>query len=245
VSNRERKSQNHTAHRGRRARRLVLRLSYDADLDFLWALKFGEAIDGQLSDETDEPAEGFYLYRRGVRGPVIGFGVENLSEFELPDPDEPLLGGGLRFDAPAVGLGAASAEEVILASRTMIDGSTPDVVFFDMAVQAAADGEVEAAETLWRCCLQAGDMKAHFGLAYTLCDLGRYREAYGHLRTYTKIVPRNAWAWSWLGQASEAIGEPQEAVRCYRRALRLERLGSYETDARERLTKLNEQNRRR
>jgi tetratricopeptide (TPR) repeat protein len=238
VRKRERKSQNHTAHRGRRARRLVLRLSYDADLDFLWALKFGEAIDGQLPDETDEPAEGFYLYRRGPRGPVIGFGVENLSEFQLPDPDEPLLGGGLRFDAPAVGLGDASAEEVILASRTMIDDSTPYVVFFDMAVQASGDGELEAAETLWRCCLQAGDMKAHFGLAYTLCDLGRYREAYGHLRTYTKIVPRNAWAWSWLGQASEAIGEPQEAVRCYRRALRLERAGSYETDARERLTKL-------
>ena len=60
----------------------------------------------------------------------------------------------------------------------------------------------------WRWCLEAGDTKAHFGRGYTLCELGRYHEAYGHLRAYTEIVPRNAWAWSWLGQASEGIGEP-------------------------------------
>jgi tetratricopeptide (TPR) repeat protein len=245
VRNHERQSQNHTARRGRRAKRLAVRISYDADLDFLWAVKFGHTIDGQLADETDEPREGFFVYRRGPRGAVIGFGVENLSEFELPDPDHPLLREAPLFDAPTLGLVAATAEEVILAVRATIDDSTPDVVFFDMAVEAVSDGELEAAESLWRCCLQAGDMKAHFGLAYTLCDLGRHREAYGHLRVYTNVVPRNAWAWSWRGQAAEEIGEPGEAARCYRRALRLERAGSYETDARERLVKLIRRQRRR
>jgi Flp pilus assembly protein TadD len=73
--------------------------------------------------------------------------------------------------------------------------------------------------------------------------MGRYAEAYGHLRTYTEIVPRNAWAWSWRGQAAEGIGELGEAARCYRRALRLEQAGSYETDARERLAQLEQRGR--
>lgn len=221
-----------------------MRISYDADLDFLWVLRFGDVIDGQLPDETDEPVEGFFLYRRGPRGRAIGFGVEDVSEFELPDPDEPLAD-GLRFDVPTLGLRSASAEEVILAARAMLDEeSTPDVVFFDMAVEAAMAEQLDEAEALWRCCLAAGDLKAHFGLAYTLCDLERYHEAYGHLRTYTQIVPRNAWGWSWRGQAAEGIDEPREAVRCYRRALRLERIGSYETDAGERLAKLELRGRR-
>jgi tetratricopeptide (TPR) repeat protein len=222
-----------------------VRISYDADLDFLWALQFGDVIDGQLADETDEPVDGFFLYRRGPRGPVIGFGVEDLSEFEPPEPGTPLVRGGRRFDAPVLGLSAATAEEVILAARSTLAGeSTPDVAFFDMAVEAGDAGDLEEALEYWRCCLEAGDMKAHFGVGYTLCDLGRHREAYGHLRAYTRIVPRNAWAWSWLGQACEGIGEPDEATRCYRRAMRLERIGSYETDARERLRALEQRNRR-
>ena len=30
---------------------------------------------------------------------------------------------------------------------------------------------------------------AHFGLGYTLYDLGRFQEAYRHLRHYTEIAP--------------------------------------------------------
>jgi tetratricopeptide (TPR) repeat protein len=216
----------------------VLRISCDADLDFLWALKFGEAVDGQLEDEVDEPAEGFYVYRRGRRGPVIGFGVEDFYELELPEPDDPLVPDDRRFDVPTLGLRSASAEEIILGARAEIEGSTPDVVYFDLAVAAGDAGNLEEAEFCWRCCLETGDMKAHFGLGYTLCELDRHREAYGHLRAYSEIVPRNAWAWAWLGQACEAIDEPREAARCYRRAIKLERIGSYETDADERLDEL-------
>ena len=223
--------------RSRTGRRLTVRISYDADLDFLWALRFGAAIDGQLPDETDMPAEDFYVYRRGRGGRVIGFGVDELYAFDLPEPERPLLP-GFHFDAPTLGLGAATAEQMIAAARPMLDGySTPDVVFFDLAVEAG-EGDPAEAEPYWRECLAAGDMKAHFGLGYTLCDLDRHREAYGHLLAYTRIVPRNAWAWTWLGRASEEIGEPLQAVRCYRRAVRLEREGSYETDAGERLREL-------
>jgi tetratricopeptide (TPR) repeat protein len=216
----------------------VLRISYDADSDFLWALRFGETVDGHLEDELDEPVAGFYVYRRGPRGPVIGFGVEDVSVLELPEPDDPLVPDDLQFDVPTLGLRGARAEEIILAVLASIEESTPDVAFFDMAVAAGEEGELEEADTWWRCCLEAGDVKAHFGLGYTLCGLDRHREAYGHLRAYTEIVPRNSWAWAWLGQACEGIDEPREAARCYRRAMRLERIGSYETDARERLEEL-------
>ena len=114
--------------------RLAVRISYDADLDFLWALRFGAAIDGQLPDETDMPAEDFYLYRRGPGGRVIGFGVDELYEFGLPEPERPLLP-RFRFDAPTLALEDATAEQLIAAARPMLDGySTPDVVFFDLAV---------------------------------------------------------------------------------------------------------------
>jgi len=218
---------------------LAVRISYDADIDFMSALGHGDAIDGQLEDETQMRAEGFYLYRRGRGGRLIGFGVEDLcSSFELPPADRPLVS-WLRIDAPSLGVSGGTAEEVILAARAALDGqSTPDVVLFDMAVAAGDRGDLEQSELLWRQCLAAGDMKGHFGLGYTLCDLGRHREAYGHLLAYTRIVPHNGWAWTWLGRASEAIGEPRHAVRCYRRALRLERDGGFETDADELLREL-------
>lgn len=76
---------------------------------------------------------------------------------------------------------------------------------------------------------------AHFGLGYTLFDLGRYPEAYRHLRHYTEIAPAGSWNWRWLGQAAEKVGELDEARAAYTRALELEQeLGEgHETDAAE------------
>ena len=226
-----------------RNRRIPVRISYDADLDFLWVLKHGEDTDGQRADETDIPFDDFYVYHRGPSGPVIGFGVDGPYEFELPDPDHPLIP-GVRFDAATLGLRNATAEEVLLAACAAVKGySTPDQVLFDLAVEAGSEENDELdAEILWRQCLAAGDMKAHFGLGYTLCDEGRHHEAYGHLAEYARILPRNSWAWAWLGQAAEGIGEPREAARCYRRAIRLAREGSFETDAGERLEALKQRN---
>lgn len=230
----------------RRNRRLPVRITYDVDVDFLMALRFGAAIDGQLPDEVEEPVEDFYVFRRGPRGPVIGFGVEGPYEFELPEVGRELMP-RYRFDAPTLGVRNGTAEEVLLAACAVVDGrSTPDVVFFDLAVAAGSNDDEEQAETFWRHCLAAGEPRAHFGLGYTLCDLGRPREAYGHLLEYTRVVPRNPWAWSWLGKVSEEVGEREQAMRCYRRAIRLEADGSlFETDARERLRALAPRRRRR
>lgn len=88
--------------------------------------------------------------------------------------------------------------------------------------------EGEEAEELWRNCLQAGDLMAHYSLGYTLYDLERYREAYRHLRAYTELVPADGWAWCWLGKACEAMGDLEQARSAYGRAIELD---DGETDA--------------
>ena len=50
--------------------------------------------------------------------------------------------------------------------------------------------EGEKALNVWRCCLEAGDSMAHFAIGYTLYELERYREAYGHLRHYAELAPQ-------------------------------------------------------
>lgn len=123
------------------------------------------------------------------------------------------------------------------ARRVFPNLSTPDVILFEEAIQA--DGP-ERAELAWRLCLGAGDLKAHYGLGYTLRDLGRPREAHPHLCRYTQLAPWNAWAWRWLGYACEAMGELAEARRAFEHAVSLEADddGYFETEAPERLSQL-------
>ena len=64
---------------------------------------------------------------------------------------------------------------------------------------------------------------AHFALGYTLYDLGRFHEAYRHLRYYAELAPAGSWNWCWYGKAAQAIGEIDEARAAYRRAIELER----------------------
>ena len=82
-----------------------------------------------------------------------------------------------------------------------------------------------------RLALEAGEMKALFGLGYTLVEAGRPREAYDALRRYTELTPHNAWAWCWLGKACLAMGERAEATNAFRKAVACERAGSFDTDA--------------
>lgn len=125
---------------------------------------------------------------------------------------------GPRFDVPVLGLGEP----------------TLDMAYFGLAVAAGGAGELDEALVLWRHCLEAGALEAHYGLGYTLLDLGRPREAYRHLRYYSELTPANPWAWCYRGRAAEALGEIDEARGCYARAIELED-GDLETDADERL----------
>ncbi len=127
----------------------------------------------------------------------------------------------------------------MLAAHTLFAGEQSiNREFFSLATQRSG----ELALTNWRCCLEADDSIAHFALGYTLYELGRYREAYRHLRYYAQSAPASAWNWCWLGKAAQAIGETGEARTAYERACEIEVADgedAEETDAAELLVGLD------
>lgn len=146
---------------------------------------------------------------------------------------------GPRFEVPTLGLVGATIGEILIAVKAKYgeDRATAAALHF----HAAMDSDGEEAAEYFRYAVEAGDMKAHFALGYTLVELGRPHEAYSHLRRYTEMVPLNSWSWCWLGQACEAMGDIAEARLAYGEAVRLEiEVGSFETDAAERLDRLDE-----
>jgi len=209
-------------------------LSHDPDYDWLVAVEFGAVLDGKADEEYIPIDDDCAFARRDGDGPVIGF---VLNEYSAYDPAAHAdLFEGPRFDVPVLGLEQASLNEIVLSARATIGGlSTADVVMFDLAVGEQGSAEAELA---WRACLTTGNMKAHFGLGYTLWELGKNHEAYRHLRLYTELAPRNAWAWCWFGKACTSLGELHEARAAFERALELEEAGSFETDAEELLRSL-------
>ena len=218
--------------------RARLFLNHDAEYDWLIALEFGCVDDGVPADNWIIGSENFaYLLERPIDGRPLGFRVNSFSEFDVEDPELRVIWEGPRFDVPALGLTEASAGEIIVAARAFFRGeSSVNREYFHAAV--AEDDRAKAAE-LWWCCLQTGDSMAHYGLGYTLYELGMYHEAYQHLRAYRELVPSNEWAWCWYGKACEALGERDEAIAAYRRALELEQAdGAEETDAAELLDAL-------
>lgn len=214
-----------------------LYLSHDADYDWLIALEFGVIDDGQPSENWRRVTDDFGFLHDGPGEAVLGFKVVDFAEFDLDADEAAEVWEGPRFDVPVLGLTDVTAGEVMAAARPFFDGrSSLNRLAFDAAVHSAADKQ--QALRHWQACLQAGDSMAHFGLGYTLYDLGRHREAYRHLRHYTELAPACTWAWCWYGYAAEAVGEPTEARRAYERAIELEQAGEDETDAAERLAAL-------
>lgn len=221
-----------------RAGSVPLRVSVDRPNEWVEALEFGAVSDGKPFDEFIEVGENVRWTLRTRRGPVIGFQVRNFGGLDAED-GTPELWSSPRFRVPTLGLRRASAGEILLGVDGMlVDACTADWMFFHLAVAAGDEEDREQAIVLWRSCLETGDLRGHFGLGYTYCELERHHEAYAHLRTYAELTPHNSWAWSWLGQACEGKGDIAEARSAYRRALRLERRGSFETDAAERLQEL-------
>ena len=167
---------------------------------------------------------------------VNGFVAELVTENDAHELDGAAWDGP-RFDVPTLALSKATAGEITLAAEAHHAGyPTNDVDVFKLAVQETTD--LEHAAALWAECLEAGEMKAHFGLGYTLFEQRQHREAYKHLRYYARLCQHNAWAWCWLGKAAQALGERSEAQRAFERAIACEERGGYETDASELLSHL-------
>jgi tetratricopeptide (TPR) repeat protein len=210
------------------ARRLYI--SHVADYDWLTALEFGRVDDGQPSERWNPVGRHFaYLHAGPPRDtPAVGFKVVDFSEFEIEDPGYARIWEPPHFEAPQLGLPAATAGEILLAARSLYgDGPSYNRVIFDSAV--VLDG-VRALRA-WTACLHAGDAMAHFALGYTLFELGRFHDAYRHLRYYATISPAHPWNHCWYGKAAEAIGEDDEAIAAYERAIELTDDGAEETDA--------------
>ena len=213
-------------------------LNHDADYDWLIALEFGCVDDGVPNENWFGIHEDFaYLLDRPVEGRTLGFRVNNFSEFDADDAGRRIIWGRPRFDAPVLGMVDVSAGEIVVAARAFFAGtSSINRIYFHAAV---GSDDLEEAAGLWKRCLQAGDCMAHYGLGYTLHDLGEHHAAYRHLRAYAELVPSNEWAWYWLGKACEALGETGEAQAAYRRAVEIEeRDDADDTGASERLEAL-------
>jgi tetratricopeptide (TPR) repeat protein len=210
-----------------------LRLSYDDRTDRLVCLDYNHVDDGIHPDAYDPVCDDFAYVLDGPEGPPIGFMV---LDFVIFDPDaEPDLWNGPRFDCPALGLRDASAGAICAAAAVYLDGSTLDRLLF---WEAVGESDPEEAVEDWRHVIEAGDLKGHFGVGYTLFELGRFTEAYMHLRTYTDIAPYCAWGWNWRGQAALAVADIDQARECFERTLEVEEIEETETDAVERLAAL-------
>ncbi len=216
-----------------------LHLSVNVTDDWIEAIAFGSVVDARPAHELIEVAAGVRFVLRETDGPVVGFTVHGYADLDLDDLGPLAFDDGPRFGVPVLGFDAATIGEVVLATRARFEVSTADVCFFTLALQCAGDDDdLEGAAGHWLSCMEAGDMRATFGLGYTLFDLGRHAEAYTYLRRYTELAPHNSWSWLWVGRACEALGELDEAATAYRTALRREAEGSFHTDARQRLRAL-------
>lgn len=219
--------------------RPALFVSVDSHLDMLVACPYGTVCDGTPSENWEGVTEEIGLLHDGEDGPIVGLAVNGLTDCNPEAIDEDLLWSGPRFDVPILGLVNVSAGEVIVAARDHFkDSGTFNCFLFGVAT---GTDDLNMAERIWRQCLGAGDMKAHYGLGYTLLDLGRSDEAYHHLRYYTEIAPNQPWAWRYRGLAAEAVGDPGDARRSYRRAIALTADGGEDTDALDLLATLDAQ----
>jgi tetratricopeptide (TPR) repeat protein len=213
-----------------------LYLNHLPEYDWLIALEFGRVDDGQPRELWRGLTEHVGVLLDAPGGDPVGFKITGLSAFDAEARDEPAIWEAPRFHVPQLGLPEAPIGEIVLALRALV-GAAPTInrVYFGEAVNEKG----EEALGSWQCCLEAGDGMAHFALGYTLYDLGRFHEAYRHLRYYAQIAPAGAWNQCWYGKAAEAIGEVEEARAAYHRALALEG-ADQETDAAELLAALEE-----
>lgn len=211
--------------------RRLLALSFDARRDSLIVCEFGTVPERRLPDCALAIGEHLRFFLRRPAGIVIGFEVDGLHRIDV-DAELPSLWTGPRFRVPALGCKSAVVAAIMLRARVVLAGcSTPDVVALERADALCAAGDLGGVETALREALQAGNLLGHLRLAGCLTARGRYREAYDHARVFTELAPRNSGGWACLGRACIELGDLWEATSALRRAVRLERAGSYETFA--------------
>jgi len=219
--------------------RIPLYINHAPELDRREALEFGLVADGTPPEQWEGVSEEFGYFHLPEDGPIAGFVVKEVADFDPYDPEVSRIWAEPHFDAPVLALSNASAGEIVVATRAQFGAASSfNRLIFDMAT--ASIDEPEMALNYWRNCLEAGDSMAHFALGYTLLEQGHPRDAYRHLRHYVEIASAHPWNWVWYGKAATALGETAEARAAYERALELEAETGDETDAAELLAALDE-----
>jgi len=204
--------------------------------DALYVLERGYVDDGLESERKVEICEHVSLILDLDGRECAGFIFGKLSEFDFEAPANAVVWTGPRFDVPALGVSRGTVGLVAATARLVLgDMRTPDRLLFDAAVRTE-----DASEALsrWEACLAEGNELARYALGYTLLALDRSREAHEHLKRYSALVRRNAWAWCYLGQACENMEDWEGAEYAYRQALEAPAAGSFDTDAADRLDAL-------
>ena len=166
-----------------------LHLAHLDDLDQLLALEYGRVDEGQPEDWWRLVGDCRRLPARGRRG------RERSASRSGTAPSGPRRTRTSRdlvedhvFDVPMLGLLGASAGEIILGSRAFFAGSSIDLLRSVHPGDRELPGEEAVAA--WQCCLEAGERAPPtWGLGTALLRLGRHREAYRHLRYYTRVAP--------------------------------------------------------
>jgi tetratricopeptide (TPR) repeat protein len=205
-----------------------LHLTHMPELDTLVALEYGRVDEGTPEEWWRRVgAHVAYLHDPAI-GREVGFKVREFSRLDVEALRE--IWRPPHFAVPMLALSEASAGEIVLAARALL-GTRPTISHDFFALAAVASGE--EALKLWLCCLEAGDSVAHWGVGATLLQLGRFHEAYRHLRYYTEISPELSWSWCWYGRAAEALGLNGEALAAYRKAVAFEERAGEETGAAE------------
>ena len=209
----------------------MLAVSFDAAADRLTVCQFGALPERRLPACRLQISEHLRFFMRRPGGAVMGFEVSDLHLVDV-DAELPSLWSGPRFRVPTLGLVSASVAEILLRARVVLAGrSTPDVLAVQRASGLWKAGDLAGAEAALREALAAGSLQAHLTLARCLAAGGVYRTAYDHARAFTEIAPRDSRGYACLGQICVELGDCAEATTALRRAVRLERRGSYETFA--------------
>lgn len=209
-------------------------ISQDADDGWLTALEFGLVDDGQPAERWTSVGERVRLLYDEDGERCLGFRVSRVRQYDPEAPGYEELWDGPRFDVPALGLTDVPPNAILVATRALFGtATTVNRELFDLGTKAQG----EAALRRWLRCLQSGDSMAHYGIGYSLYDLGRHQEAYRHLRHYAELAPYEPWTWAWYGRAAAAIGETVEARSALARAAELDE--ERETDALELLDELD------
>ncbi|MDQ3759083.1 MAG: hypothetical protein M3331_03965, partial [Actinomycetota bacterium] len=178
-----------------------LTLTIDRVNDYLLAVECGYVVDGKPESEYAGVDDSFAYVLREAGGEVIGFVVNDVSEYEFMESDgiwhEPDLAVP-EFEIPTLPIGRGTAGELIANALAVYDGIlTANAMTFHHAVNTGEGTDIDA----WRMCLATGELRAHYGLGYSLWEAGQFAAAYSHLRRYTELVPHNSWAWCWFGKA--------------------------------------------